>query len=372
MFKSYRRLLLTPLALAACSDETTGPSRPTPPRGIVVLHAVGALKGLTVGDTNSAGARVALPPEFDAGGMRLQSDTVLTASSSWGTNKLYVVALPGGAVREVEMPMNANAAGAVLTRGFQGSRVAVALRSTGRVALIAFDAAGMPTTTQLAGVGRCPSDLAMHAGALWVVDYNAACDADYRSLGDSRLIRVTSGAAARDTVALPGVSNASSIMVDGDVAYIASLGVADYSRFPAVTFVSPGAVTVVNLRTRAVLGRVALPAGTNGASLSRGEDGNFYVGAYLNTSFEQGVFRIDPRAMSGNSTASAPLRFLSTQGTPVACSGATADASGRRIYCVLNQGASQTAAVVVFDAATLTEVRRFNTGGTGAVGIALR
>lgn len=367
-------------AAVAAAILTTGCAEPTSPppaigaRGVVVLHAVGSLKGLTVNDTAAAGARISLPAEFDAGGMRLEADTVLTASSSWGTNKLYVMPLPGGSVREVEMPVSSNAAGAVLARGFRSAHVAVALRSTQAVGLVAFDAAGASTLTQLDDVGRCPYDVARHDGSLWVVDYNGACDASYGNLGDSRLIRVHATGGGRDTVVLTGVKNATGIVVAGDLAYVSSIGVADYSAWPAVSFVTPGSITAVNLRTRQVVGSRGLPQGTNGASLRLGSDGSLYVVAYVNTSFEQGVFAIAPATMTFTGVRNPgmeTLRLTSATGSPVACAAATADALGR-LYCAVNQGASMSTSIAVFDLATGAEIRRFATAGTGAVAIALR
>ncbi|MBA3888965.1 MAG: hypothetical protein H0X64_00385 [Gemmatimonadaceae bacterium] len=339
-----------------------------------MLHAIGALKGVTVNDTAAAGPRIALPAEYDGGGMFLHADTAVTTSSSWGTNKLYLIPLLAGGVREAEMPAGANAAGASLAHGFQGAHAAVALRATQRLGLVTFGAAGAGTVTQLDAVGRCPYDVAAHAGNLWVVDYNAACDAGYQSLGDSRLIRVEPNSAVRDTVRLPGVKNATGIIMDGDLAYVSAIGDADYSAYPAVTFVTPGSITVVNLRTRQVVGTLSLPQGTNGATASLGADGRLYVVAYVNTSFEQGVFAINPASLSFaglRNPGSQTLRLTRASGSPGQCGAATANALGH-VYCVVNQGAGQSTSVVVFHASTGAEIRTVATGGTGGVAIALR
>lgn len=365
--------VLSLATLAACGDSPTHPDVRSA-RGVVILHAIGSLKGITVNDTASAGGRISFPPEYDGGGFELASDTALTTSSSWGTNKLYVVTLPGGAVREVEMPAGANAAGATLAAGFRGARVAVALRAAQSVGLVAFDAAGTASVTQLTTVGRCPYDVAAHAGSLWVVDYNAACDASYASLGASRLIRVAANGDARDTIDLPGLVNATSITVVGDVAYVSAIGVADYSQWPDVNFVTPGAIAVVDLRTRQVLRTISLPEGTNGASLEVGLDGRLYVVAYLDPSYEHGVFAIDPASgafVGVREAGRQTLRLTTAAGTRAACAAATADAAGR-LYCAVNQGAGMSTSVIVFDLATGSEVRSFTTGGTGAVDLALR
>lgn len=361
------------LASAACDANPTEP-RPTAVRGLLVLHAVGAVKGLTVNDTAAPGARIALPAEYDGADMRYEADTALTTSSSFGTNKLHIASLATGSVRDVEMPINANAAGAVRARGFRDARVAVALRGTPGVALVAFDASGAATTRLLDAVGRCPTDVGMHGDALWVLDQNAACDRDFAALGDSRLIRVGPSGAARDTLPLPSVCNAVRVIVDGDRAYVAAIGSADYSAFPTVRFVAPGSVTVVDLRTRRVVGTLSLPMGTNGAAMTLGADGRLYVTAYLSTAFDQGTFAVDPATLAfvgPRAPGAQSLRLMSTMGERVGCAAATADARGR-LYCAVNQGALLTTSIVVFDLATGSELRRFTTAGTGAVDVALR
>lgn len=366
-------LLLAFAPMAACFDSPSEPPAPGADR-VVVLHAVGALKGVTVNDTTAGGPRVALPAEFDGGAMFLHADTVVTASSSWGTNKLYVVPFLEGVVREAEMPAGADAAGAALARGFRGAHAAVALRSVQRVGLVTFPATGSGTVVQLDDVGRCPYDVAPHDGSLWVLDYNAACNAGYAYVGDSRLIRVPAIGATRDTIPLPGIRNATDLIVDGDMAYVSAIGEADYSAFPAVQFVAPGSITVVNLRTRQVVGTVRLPQGTNGATASLGADGNLYVVAYLNTSFEQGVFAVDPgsRSFTGvRNPGAQTLRLTRASGGAAQCAAATADARGR-LYCAINQGASMSTSVFIFDAADGSEVRSFATGGTGALAIGVR
>lgn len=368
------RTVRTSLALLAACIATgcfDSPSEPPAPGAntVVLLHAIGALRGITVNDTAAGGPRIALPAEFDGGGLFVRADTAVTASSSWGTNKLYLIPFLQGTVREAEMPAGSNAAGATLARGFQGATAAVALRSTQRVGLVTFGATGAGAVTQLAVVGRCPYDVAEHDGSLWVVDYNGACDADYASLGESRLIRVRPNSAVRDTIRIPGVRNATSIIVYNNVAYVSAIGEADYSAYPAVRFVTPGSVTAVNLLTRQVVGTLALPAGTNGATSALGADGYLYVVAYLNTNFEQGVFAIAPASMSFTGVrraGSQALRLTRADGAQAQCAAATSDVRGR-IYCAVNQGASQSTSIVVFEDATGNEIRTFGTGGTGAV-----
>jgi hypothetical protein len=362
-------LTLAAILLAAC-DGATKPEGPLPPRGIVVLNG-GAPTGLTLtADTGGTIARIPFEPEFDGGTIRLENDTVLTTSSSYGTNKLYVADLRTGALREVEMPQSANAAGATPARGFRGAAFAVALRSRQTLGLIALTGPTTATTTELAGVGRCPYDVVRHGADLWVVDYNAKCEEFYQLVGDSRLIRVPAAGDTRDTIALPGVKFATKAIVVADTAYVASIGVADYSQWPAVTFVSPGRVTKVDLRARQVLATLSMPAGTNDADLSLGQDGRLYVSAYTNASTTDSrprAFAIDPRTMQFVGERASGAQYLALTkaagGTPD-CRGVAADALGR-LYCT-ERGVGGASTLYVFDLnAHGAELRHFAVGQQG-------
>jgi hypothetical protein len=142
----------------------------------------------------------------------------------------------------------------------------------------------------------------------------------------------------------------------------------------APTYVTPGAVVVVNLATRTVVGMRALPASTNGATLAAGADGRLYVTAYDNADFSQLVFAIDPATMAFTGArviGGQNLRLLSAQGAQTSCSAAVADERGR-LLCAVNQGQSQSTALYEFDLGTGAELRHYATGGTGAVAIAVR
>lgn len=362
-------LLALALTVAACSDPTA-PDGATTSGGLVLLHAVGGAKGVVfVGDTGAGAHRVEFEPEFDGGGMRLEAGTVLTTSSSWGTNKLYITPVGASRTTEVEMPANSNAGGASLGLGFHDASVVVALRATGSLGLVAVSG-DSAVVTEMPDVARCPADVVVANGDAWVVDQNAACDGDYSVLGDSRLVRLGAIGDARDTLVLPGVRNATSGVLVGSILYVASQGVATYAPdYSSVTFDSPGAVTAVDVNTGQVVGSATLPAGTNGAVMSFGRDSMLYVTSYLNTNFQTGVFVVDPATASLVSTN--PLGLHKSDGSAPQCAVATADHEGL-LYCPENQGSLQTTMVYVFDPATGNEVRHFVTGGTGAVDIAVR
>lgn len=359
------------LALGACLDSP-GPSSSVAARGIVVLHGFGALPGFVQTDSMTAGTRIPLPPEFDGARMRLVRDTALTASSGFGgDNRLYMADLAKGTMTSYEMPAGANSGGATLVAGFREARAAIAFRSLRTVGLLRIQQ-GTSAITQLEA-GRCPYDVAMHLTALWVLDYNAACDTDYSLQGESRLIRILPTGLTRDTVFLPGVKFATSLLVAGNRAYVGSIGVTTYASDFTPTFVAPGSVSLVDLISGQYVGTQALPAGTSGASINIGLDGRIFVTAYLNTSYQTGVYALSPTTLEFTGVRAAGgqhLRLIGSDGQPVQCQAATGDRLGR-IYCVINQGPSATTSMVVFSPDG-TEIRRFTTGGTGAVDIAMR
>jgi hypothetical protein len=358
------------LAATACFDST-GPEAEVEGRGLVVLHAYGALPGITETDSAKAGRRFALPPEFDGARMRISRDTVLTTSSGFsGDNRLYVASLSQGTLLPVEMPARSLSAGAALAGGFRGAQVVVAHRGTSRVGLVTLGAS--PSVATLDDVGLCPYDVSMFSGFLLVLDQNAACGLDYSSQGESRLIIVPPAGIERDTIPL-GVEFASNMLITGGRVYVSSLGVTTYDDNWNPTFVTPGAITVVDLATGQVLGTGRLPQGTSGADMRLGLDGRLYVTAYLNTSYETGTFQMELSTLEYRGTrvpGGQNLRLVGTDGQQVHCAALTADRLGR-LYCALNQGASASTTMVVFTNDG-TEIRRFSTGGTGAVDIGVR
>ena len=361
--------------LAACSDSPTAPVARAP-RGIVVLNGFGA-PGLTLlADTGSATASIPFGAAFDGGGMTLERDTVLATSSSLRGDQLYVASITTGTLLRVQLPVRSNPAGATFTQALGASagtaNVAVALRDSQAVALVRATGEFGSVVTTLRGVGRCPYDVGVHGGALWVVDANLNCGAGFVSQGDARLIRLSaSGAGARDTVTLAGIRNATSLTIVGDAAYVTSAGVADFSAFPITVFTTPGSITRVDLTARRVVRTVSLPTGTYGAGLRAGADGNLYVTAYTRTDFSrQDVFAFDavlaPVGARAAGAQSLDLR-LATGGAPV-CSAATADALGR-VYCAAN-GAGSQAVVHVFE--RTGALLRSVPAGQGAVDLAVR
>lgn len=362
--------LLLALSAAGCFD-TTEPTPTQVGRGVVVLHAFGALPRIAETDSAAPGPFLVLPPEFDGARLRLSRDTVLTTSSGFsGDNRLYVASLRNGTLLPVEMPARSVSAGAVLVGGFRGADVAVAHRGLGSVGLVTL--AGTPAVATLSDVGRCPYDVAQFGSLLFVLDQNAACNRDYSSLGESRLIVVPPAGVDRDTIPL-GVEFATSMLVTGNRAYISSLGTTTYAADGTPTFVTPGAITVVELSSGIVLGTGRLPQGTSGADLRLGLDGRLYVTAYLNTAYETGTYAMDLATLDyrGTRVAGAQhLRMVGADGRQVHCAAVTADRLGR-LYCALNQGAGSSTSMVIFTNDG-TEIRRFPTGGTGAVDIGMR
>lgn len=375
--RSRAVLLALPLvALAeACGDELmVAVPPPGPPRGIVVLDGF-IQPGLTLlADTGSATTRVPFgpPTEFDGGSFSLERDTVLATSSRGAGNLLYVAALATGTVRRVQLPPNSNPAGARLAVGSGGqATVAVALRDSGTVAVLALGASGAaPTRVRTMAAGTCPTDLVRFDGAWWIVDSNSSCRTTYAVLGDVRLIRIPDAGTSRDTIVLAGLrgSGAQAHLVS-DVLYVGAGGDADFSRFP-YTLRASGAVAKVDLRNRRVLATRTLPTGSYGGGLEWGLDGALYVSLYQDlASFTNRVVKLRADDLSVVAGGTAPwLSLRSTTGTDVSCGGAVADALGR-VHCLQNGTASATSLLVFSPSGA--EVRRV-AAGQGGVALALR
>jgi len=361
-------------AHAACAGDAPTATAPQPPRGVVVLDGF-IQPGLTLlADTGSASIRIPLgpPTEFDAGGFTLERDTVLATSSRGAGNLLYVASLPGGLVRRVQLPPNSNPATARLAPGSGGQpTVAVALRDSGAVVVLALGAAGgAPTRLRTLVAGTCPTDMVRFDGAWWIVDSNSSCRTNYAVQGDVRLIRVPDAGTARDTLVLAGLrgSGAGAQLVN-DVLYVGAGGDADFSRFP-YTLRTPGAVAKVDLRSRRVLALRPLPAGSYGGGMRWGADGALYVSLYQDlASFTNRVVKLRADDLSIVSGGVSPwLSLRSAAGAEVACGSAVADALGR-VHCLQNGTASATS-LLVFSPAGV-EVRRV-AAGQGGVALALR
>lgn len=367
-------LLFVLAAHAACAGDSPTATAPQPPRGVVVLDGF-IQPGLTLlADTGSASTRIPLgpPTEFDAGSFTLERDTVLATSSRGAGNLLYVAALPGGLVRRVQLPPNSNPATARLAPGSGGQpTMAVALRDSGAVVVLALGAAGAaPTRLRTLVAGTCPTDMVRFDGAWWIVDSNSSCRTNYAVQGEVRLIRVPDAGTARDTLVLAGLrgSGAGAQLVN-DVLYVGAGGDADFSRFP-YSLRTPGAVAKVDLRSRRVLALRPMPAGSYGGGMKWGGDGALYVSLYQDlATFTNRVvkLRADDLAIVGGG-ASPWLSLRSAAGAEVACGSAVADALGR-VHCLQNGTASATS-LMVFSPAGI-EVRRV-AAGQGGVALALR
>ncbi|MES2524730.1 MAG: hypothetical protein V4617_18685 [Gemmatimonadota bacterium] len=359
--------------VAACNDEGTTDPVPTAPRGIVVLDGF-IQPGLTfLSDTGSASTKLSFgpPTEFDAGGFTLENDTVLAVSSRGAGDLLYIADVRAGTVRKVQLPAASNPGKARLLRNtVRGNVIGVALRDANRIALVEVPATAAVSVNFIENAGTCPTDVFQYSGATWVVDANANCKTNYAVLGDARIIRIPNTGTARDTINLPGArSSGVSVIVQGDVAYVAAGGVANFSTSP-FTLVSPGTVTRVDLRNRQVLGQRVMPAGTYGASTKLGGDGFLYVSLYESlATFRNRTIKLRSDDLSIVSSGASPYLALTTAaGADAACGSAVADGLGR-VHCLISSTGSVTS-LVVFNPSG-TEIRRV-AAGQGGVDLALR
>ncbi len=338
------------LTLAGCGDDLLLQVPPVgPPKGIVVMDGY-IQPGLTLlADTGTSTSRITFGPstEFDAGGFTLRNDTALAVSSRGAGDLLYIADLQSGSMRRLQMPAVSNPGKARLLSGGGGQAlIAVALRDSSSIALVSVSPSGTSTSTRIADVGRCPTDVMQYDAAIWVVDANADCRTNYAVMGDVRLIRIpTSG--ARDTIIIPGMrGSGASIIVSGDVAYVSAGGDADFSSFP-YALISTGQVTRIDLRNRRVLSQRAMPASSYGASTTLGLDGYLYVSLYEDLSaFQDRVLKLNPTDLTFQSTAAVPwLSLTDASGQPTSCGSATADALGR-VHCIVTGAGSATSLLV--------------------------
>lgn len=373
MMRTVTAMMLAFGALAACGDDAVVNVTPQPPKGIVVLDGF-IQPGLTLlADSGSASSRIAFGPgtEFDAGGFSLLRDTVLAVSSRAAGDLLYIADVKTGTMRRLQMPTRTNPGKARLLSGSNGqSRIGVALRDSNAVAVVTVSGAGTPTITRIANVGTCPTDMFEFDNATWIVDANANCRTNYAVIGDVRLIRVPNTGTTRDTLVLTGMRGSSaSAIVDGDVAYIASGGDANFANFP-YTLLASGRITKIDLRNRRVLAQLAMPTLTYGAGTKLGGDGFLYVSLYENlTAFRNRVMKVRATDLSMVGTPVSPwLSLTTTSGADVDCGSALADQLGR-VHCIVN-GAGSVTSLVVFDPSG-KEIRRVG-AGQGGVDLALR
>jgi hypothetical protein len=364
--------LVSTLMLSACGDDSVVNSTPQPPKGIVVLDGF-VQPGLTLlADTGTATSRIPFGPgtEFDGSSISLERDTVLAVSSRGAGDLLYIAELRTGSMRRLQMPPVSNPSRARLLRGTAGQTlIGVALRDSAAIALVSVSGAGTPSITRLTNAGVCPTDLFQYGNATWVVDANAECRSTYAVRGDVRLIRIPSTGTSRDTLIIPGMrGSGAGVIVVGDVAYVSAGGDADFSGFP-YRVITTGRIAKVDLRTRQVLSQRTMPAASYGASTVIGADGFVYVSLYENlTTFTNKVMKLRADDLTDVSGATPWLPLTDTNGQPVACGSATADALGR-VHCIINGAASATS-LLVFDPSG-REVRRA-AAGQGGVDLALR
>ncbi len=333
--------------LSACGDDGLSESPALTPRSSVVLDGF-IQPGLTlVPDSGGSTQRIALgaPNEFDGGSFEVRNDTAVAASSRGAGDLLYIASLGTGAVRRVQLPARSNPARARLLRGTNGQAlVGVPLRDSGALALVSLGGNTF-TTASIGNLGACPSDVFQYSGDVWVVDANAACATDYRSLGAMRLIRIPSGSGARQVIALDGLRGSDvGVVVVGDVAYISAGGAADFSSFP-FQLLAGGAITRVDLRTGTVLGTRNMPASSYGASARLGLDGQLHVSVFedLDNFRSRTIsYRLPELTPTGTRMPSSDwLALRNAAGDQVSCGSSIADGIGR-LHCIQNRTGSAT------------------------------
>jgi len=305
--------------------------------------------GLTlVPDTGSVTQRIAFgaPNEFDAGGFELRSDTAVAASSRGAGDLLYIADLRTALVRRVQMPSRGNPARARLLRGTSGrALIGVPLRDSGSVILASVAPSGQTSLDRITELGTCPADVFQFGTDTWVVDANATCATNYTPIGAMRLIRIPTGGGTRQVILLPELrGSGAGVVVVGDVAYVSAGGDADFSSFPYTLRVG-GAITRVDLRTGAVLGTRAMPAGTYGASAKLGLDGTLQVTLFEDlTNFRSRTiaYRLPELTPVGTRVAGADwLALRDGAGAQVSCGSSLMDGVGR-LHCLQNRTGSAT------------------------------
>ena len=344
---SYRSALLL-LALSACSESTAPDDVPAVGKALVLV-SFGEPGISVVGDTGSSAAHLGLGDTFDGAVFTVRGDSVLSTSSKWGGDELFVTDLVSGATQVIPMPVGSNPAGAAFVSGLpgaEGARYAVALRDSGAVALwFPQNPQGVPVIVMSRDMGACPTDVFVAFSALWSVDANQNCRDLYQSLGPVRLIRSTT-LQARDTVTLAdSVRGAARAFVVGDEALVVAAG--DYGGHQA-------RVVAVNLTTRQVRGMLRFPAGWYATSARLGADGALYVTASPTDTYAPRVFRVDPASLSFGGARAAGVDYLDLRrdGALVRCDAATADANGD-LWCASNGAVASR--VLVFGAQAAIE-----------------
>lgn len=332
------------LLLVACRDSS-GPGA-LPGRGIaLVLNTYGETGVTIVSDTGMNTGFIPFGAAFDGSTFTVSGDTAISASSKFGGDLLTIADVEQRTSSAIQLPAASNPAGAIFLaaglRGAGAARFAVALRDSNAVALVILAPGG--AQVQLArNAGQCPYDLAVADGSLWSIDANEDCRGSYASLGPVRAIRMPLDSARRDTVSLGnGVRGAARAFALGGRILVMASG--DYGD-------TPGSVTSVDARTRAVLGTRMLPPGVYGTTMQLGKDGNLYVTASgFVPEYSPRVYSIDPQTLEFRGARAAGKSYLDLRnllGAETRCDAATADAAGF-VYCVAD--ADVTSALTVHD-----------------------
>jgi len=346
-FTSVLAACATSAILTACGDDGLVDSQALTPRSSVVLDAF-VQPGLTlVPDSGGSTQRIALgaPTEFDAGSFEMRNDTAVAASSRGAGDLLYIASLATGTVRRVQLPARSNPARARLLRATDGQAlVGVPLRDNGTLALVRIGGNSF-NIASIGDLGACPSDVFQYSGDVWVVDANASCATDYRSLGAMRLIRIPGGGGARQVIPLNGLRGSDvGVVVVGDVAYITAGGDADFSGFP-FRLLAGGAIARVDVRTGTVLGTRTMPAGSYGASARLGLDGQLHVSLFEDLTNFRGrtiSYRLPELTPTGTRMPSSDwLALRDAAGGQVSCGSSIADGVGR-LHCIQNRTGSAT------------------------------
>ncbi len=328
--------LIASIALAACNDST-GTTTGAATR-VLVLNTFGQTGVTRLSVDALAATHIDFGSSFDGATFTVLNDSVLSASSSFSGDQLYIASLGASTVTRYQLPAGSNPAGvAFVPTGIGGAangRYIAALRNTGSLAQVKVQSGAATIVTTIDHAGTCPTDVAFYNGSAWVSDANQRCSSDFAVQGPGRIIRVSLADATRDTVVLGAAAIAPQriIMID-QFAYVFSSG--DFFSVPA-------SVTKVNVSTKQTLSIVSMPAGVYGVTMTKGEDGRLYLSVAPNPApggvYSPRVYVIEPSTMTTVPPYFGSERFrpLTKQdGTLARCSAATADAAGK-IFCVEN------------------------------------
>lgn len=338
------------LLLAGCGDDTTGPRTPPGTGKALVLVTFGQQGVTVVGDTAETVDHLDFGDVFDGATFTVRGDTVLTTSSKFAGDLLFVADVGAGTVRTIPLPEGGNPAGVIalppdLPAG-DGADYAVALRDDRAIALVDHRDGGVPATRMVQGAGECPTDVIVVADALVAVDGNQNCRDLYQILGPARLIRMPLDNGSRDTLDLPAGAVSSPrawMLANGDLVVVTA---GDYGDRPG--FVSRIAIDDAGGMTPD--GGLALPDGWYATASRLGDDGRLYVTAALAypADYEPRVFAVDPATMTFTGARVVGQQYLDLrtgEGALARCDAATADDDGA-IFCVSNS--SLTSSLRVF------------------------